>query len=153
AFALVDDLIDACAEGGHVRERQHGAADLVLTICVRRYSDNEPPVPVAKIGSRLYSGCHDLAALLFETRQAGETRDIARRSTDVRWGEAKLLCRRLVEAGDREVASHDNDRKFNRVEDVGQIGRSRACVRIVTVEGSETDPAASGRDRLSSHFR
>src|SRR4029450_1447037 len=130
AFALIDDLIDACAESGHIRERQHCAADLALTICVGRYAENEPPVTVAKIRSRLYSACHDLAALLFQTRQSGEARDIAWRSTNVRWGEPKLIRRRLVEACDREVASQDDDRNFNRVEDVGQIGRSRACARI-----------------------
>ena len=77
AFALVDDLIDACAERCHIRERQHGAADLALTFCVGGYADNEPPVPVAKIGPGLYSGGDDLAALLFQTGQAGEARDIA----------------------------------------------------------------------------
>src|SRR4029077_16247702 len=57
------------------------------------------------------------------------------------------------EPRDREVASQDDDWNSDCVEDVGQLGRSRACIRIVAVEGSETDPAASGRDWLSSHFR
>ena len=34
AFALVDDLIDACAEGSHIRESQQGTGDLAVTICV-----------------------------------------------------------------------------------------------------------------------
>src|SRR5262245_10570394 len=53
AFTLVDDLIDACAESGHIRERKHGAANLALTIFVARYAGNEKPVPVEKIGPRL----------------------------------------------------------------------------------------------------
>ena len=34
AFALVDDLIDACAQRSHIRERQHGAGDLAITVRV-----------------------------------------------------------------------------------------------------------------------
>ena len=86
------------------------------------------------------------AALLFQTRQAGEARDIAWRPTNVRWGEPKHIRRRLVEACDHEVASQDDDRNFNGVKDVDQIGRSRVCGRIVTVDCSETCPAAVGRD-------
>jgi hypothetical protein len=75
-------------------------------------------------------------------------REISRDARPMSDGERRnSFRRRLVEACDREVASQEDDRNFNRVEDVGQIGRSRACVRIVAVEGSETDPAASGRDR------
>ena len=152
AFALVDDLIDARAERGHICERQHDAADPALTFCVRGYPDNEPPVPVAKIDPCLYSTCEDLAVSLLQTGQARQHRDIARRPTSVRRREAKRIRRRLVEARDREVALQCDDRNFNGVEDVDQIRRTRACGRLVTFQWSETSPAVRERDRLSSHF-
>jgi len=85
AFALVDDLIDACAERSHIRERQHGAGDLAITLCVGRYADGEGPVPIAKIRPGLTPLADDLAALLLQAGQAGENRDSAGRPTNVRW--------------------------------------------------------------------
>ena len=89
AFAFVDDLIDARAESSHVSERQHGAGDLAIAFCVGGYPNNEPPVPVAKIGPGFHSAGDDLAALLFQAGQASENRDIAGRPTNVRWREAE----------------------------------------------------------------
>src|SRR6267142_2711208 len=76
AFAFVDRLIDACAERSHIRERQHGASDVAIAFTVGRYPQNEPLVPVATIGPGFYSAGDDLVALLFQTRQASERRDI-----------------------------------------------------------------------------
>src|SRR6516225_9411248 len=65
AFALVDGLIDACTESSHISERQHRAGDLAITFCVGGYPNNEPLVPVAKIGPGFHSVGDDPAALLF----------------------------------------------------------------------------------------
>ena len=126
AFAFVDDLIDACAESSHISERQHGAGDLTIACCVGGYPHNEPLLPIAKIGPRFYSACDDLAALLFQTGQAGEHRDIAGRPTNVRWREAKHTRRRFIEADEHKVASQHDDGNIDGIKDVDEIGRSRA---------------------------
>ena len=151
AFALVDDLIDARAESSHVSERQHGAGDLAIPSCVGGYPHNEPLIPVAKIGPGFHSACDDLTALLFQTGQASENRDIAGRPANVGWREAKHIRRRLIEARDHEVASQDDDGNFNGIEDIDQIGRSRVRGRVVTADCPETSPAAIERGGLSGH--
>src|SRR5215510_8286396 len=88
-FAFVDGLIDACAESSHISERQHGAGDLAIASCEGGYSNNEPVVSFAKIGPGFHSARDDLAALLFQAREAGEHRDIAARPANVRWRKAK----------------------------------------------------------------
>ena len=104
AFAFVNCLIHACAESSHVGEGQHGAGDLAITSCVRGYPNNEPLVPVAKIGPGFDSAGDDLAASLFQPGQASERRDIAHRPTKVRCREAEHIRRRLIEASDHKVA-------------------------------------------------
>src|SRR6266571_5145200 len=133
AFAFVDDLIDACAESSHIRERQHGASDLAIACCIGGYPHNEPLLPIAKIGPRFYSACDDLAALLFQTGQAGEHRDITGRPTHVRWREAKHTRRRLIEADEHKVASQHDDGNINGIKDVRG--------RVVTIDALETGPA------------
>src|SRR5712691_7559111 len=144
AFAFVDDLIDACAERSHISERQHGAGDLAIACCVGGYPHNEPLLSIAKIGARFYSACDDLAALLFQTGQAGEHRDIAGRPINVRWREAKHTRRRLIEADEHKVASQHDDGNINGIKDVGRIGRRPAPL--------ETGPAVIGRNALRRHL-
>src|SRR5579864_304539 len=47
AFALVDGLIEACAESSYIRESQDGTDDLAIVFCIRKYSNNEPLTLVA----------------------------------------------------------------------------------------------------------
>src|SRR5207248_3389634 len=93
----------------------------------------------------------DLAALLFQAGEARERRDIAGRPTNVRWREAEHIRRRLIEASDHEIASHDDDGNVNGIEDVDQIGRSRVGGRVSIIDALETGPAATERDALRQH--
>jgi hypothetical protein len=138
-------------KGSHVSERQYGAGDLTIAFFNGRYPQYEPPVLVAKIGPRFHSACDDLAALLFQTGQATENRNIAGRPANVRWREAKHIRRRLVEAPDHEVASQDDDGNFNGIEDIEQIGRHRVCGRVVAADCPETSPATIDGAGLSAH--
>ena len=124
-FAFVDGLIGACAERSHIRERQHGAADRAITYRAGGYPNDEPSVPVAKIGPPFHTVGDDLAALLFQAGQAGEHRDIAAGPAHVRSRETKPIRRRLIEARDYKVTSHENDGHFNGIKDVDQIDRCR----------------------------
>src|SRR5579871_496120 len=141
-FAFVDSLIDAWAESGHICECQQDASDLAIDYRIGRYPNNEPLVSVAKIGSNLQSTGDDLVALLFQAGQAGEHRDIAGCPSNVRLREAKRLRPRLIEIGDSKVASKSDNRNFNGIKDVNEVGRIHTCGRGVTVDPSETVPAA-----------
>src|SRR5262249_5209100 len=148
----VDDLIDTRAERSHVSERQDRRGDLAIAFPERGYPYSEPPISVTKLCAGFHSACDDLAALLFQTGHAGENRDVARRPTNVGTGEAKHIRRRLIEARDHEVASHNDDGNFNSVEDVDQICRRRVRGPVVTVDcRPETRPAAVWRGGLSGH--
>jgi hypothetical protein len=115
------------------------------------YPYNEAPVPVAKIGLGFHAVCDGLAALHFQTGQASENRDIAGRPANVRRREAKYIRRRLIEARDHEIASQDDDGKFNGIEDIDQIGRSRVPGRVITADCPETSPAAIERGGSRGH--
>jgi hypothetical protein len=105
-------------------------------------------MPVTKIGSGFHSAADDFAALLSEAWQPGENRDVRRRSTHVGWRQPEDVGRGLVEVSDPEVASYDNDWNLNRVDDSGQIRRSRVCGRG-TVKGS--GPAPVEGDAVRCH--
>jgi len=75
-------------------------------------------VLVAKIGPGFYSACDDLAALLFETGQASERRDVGGHPTDVGWREAKHIRRRLIEPDQNKVASQDDNGKIKGIKDI-----------------------------------
>ncbi len=151
AFAFVDGLIDASAESSHICESQQRTGGLAITPWIGGYPNDEPPLPLAKIDSIIHSTGDDLATLLFQAGQSSEHRDIAGRPTNVGWREAEHVRGRFVEAGNPEVSLHQDDGNFHGIEDVDQIGRSRACSRVVTSQRLETGPAAVDPDVSRHH--
>ena len=117
-FAFVDCLVDTGAERGYIGEGKHGAADPVVSLRIRRYTQKIRLLPVTEIVPACCARGNCLGAPLFQIPQAAEHGDIAGRPADICRREAKQLRRGAVEARDGKLACDDDDRNIDAIEDV-----------------------------------
>ncbi|MGC2303913.1 MAG: hypothetical protein WA447_11390 [Candidatus Binatus sp.] len=141
-FAFVDRLIDTRTEGGYVRERENGAAYLVI-LRVRSDPQYERLIAVSKIVPRCGLGRDYVRTPPLQIAQISELGDLASGPAYVRDSEIERFCSRPVETGDAKGSVKDDDRNIDRIQDLSLIESNPVRCSGIAACRLDVGPAAT----------
>src|ERR1700722_4701222 len=139
-FALVNGLIDTCAEGRHVRNGQHRAGNLAIASGARGYSQKKMPIAVAHLKAAWCSLGNHLRTKSVDVFRSGQ--NARGGSAYIGGGQAQHRHRGAIDAGNGAIAADYYDREIDCIQDVHMSGRGEFRSRSIVSRNTRRKTSA-----------